>query len=147
MLVPESAILNEPDNLVDAAATNLCATSFEKIPVTQSEPQAQTLPLPPLEPTTKKKIRAKTEKDFARDRARSKHIGRDIEMAKVLGEHGLDSPEGVRDFFSEEATVKRQLEAQVRSLSTEKERADNSEKELLLEQSKRAKTATSTFTF
>ena len=50
-------------------------------------------------------------------------------MAKVLGEHGLDSPEGVRDFFSEEATVKRQLEAQVRSLTensaTEKERADN----------------------
>ena len=36
-------------------------------------------------------------------------------MTKILGEHGLDSPQGVRDFFSEEATVKGQLEAQVRS--------------------------------
>ena len=71
-------------------------------------------------------------------------------MTKILGEHGLDSPQGVRDFFSEEATVKRQLEAQVRSLTknlaAEKERADNLEKELLEEQSKRAKTAACTVT-
>ena len=71
-------------------------------------------------------------------------------MAEVLGEHGLESPQGVRDFFSEEATVKGQLEAQVRSLTknlaAEKERADNLEKELLEEQSKRAKTAASTVT-
>ena len=46
--------------------------------------------------------------------------------------------------------MKRQLEAQVRSLTenlaAEKERADYSEKELLLEQSKRAKTAACTVT-
>ena len=71
-------------------------------------------------------------------------------MAKVLDEHGIDSPQWVRDFFSEEATVKGQLEAQVRSLTknlaAEKERADNLEKELLEEQSKSAKTAASTVT-
>ena len=148
MLGPESAILDEPDNLADVAATNLCATSFENIPVAQPEPQAQTLP--PLEPTTKKKKRVKTEKDFARDRARQANVGRNIQMAKILDEHGIDSPQGVRDFFSEEATVKGQLEAQVRSLTknlaAEKERADNLEKELLEEQSKRAKTAASTVT-
>jgi hypothetical protein len=72
-------------------------SKFEVISVPQPELQAPTLP--PLEPTTKKKTRVKTEKDFARDRARSKHIGRHIEKAKVLGEHGLDPPQGVRDFF------------------------------------------------
>ena len=115
MLGPESAILDEPENLADVAATNLRATSFENIPVAQPEPQAQTLP--PLEPTAKKKKRVKTEKDFARDRARQANVGRNIQMAKILDEHGIDSPQGVRDFFSEEATVKGQLEAQVRSLT------------------------------
>ena len=99
MLGPESAILDEPDNLADVASTNLCATSFEKIPVAQPEPQAQALP--PLEPTTKKKKRVKTEKDFLRDRARQANVGRNIQMAKILDEHGIDSPQGqgVRDFF------------------------------------------------
>ena len=81
MADPESTILDEHDNSVDIAATNLCATSLGEIPVTQSEPQAQTLP--PLE-STKKKKRVRSDKDFSRDRARSKH------RTKILG---------VRDFF------------------------------------------------
>jgi hypothetical protein len=74
MLGPESAILHEPHNLADAAATNLCATSFENIPVAQPEPQAQTTDSSSIiEPATKKKKkRVKTKKDFAKGRARSK---------------------------------------------------------------------------
>jgi hypothetical protein len=53
MADPESTILDEQDNSVDIAATNLCATSLGEIPVTQPEPQAQTLP--PLESTKKEK--------------------------------------------------------------------------------------------
>ena len=147
MADPESTILDEQYNSGDIVATNLCATSLEEIPVTQPEPQAQTLP--PLESTTKKK-RVRTDKDRERDRGRGRHKNRNVKMAEVLGEHGIDSPQGVRDFFSEEATVKGQLEAQVRSLTknlaAEKERADNLEKELLEEQSKRAKTAACTVT-
>ena len=44
MADPESTILDEQHNSVDIAATNLCATSLGEIPVTQAEPQAQTLP-------------------------------------------------------------------------------------------------------
>ena len=75
MLGPESesAILkNEPHNLADVAATSLCATSFENIPLAQPEPQAQALP--PLEPTTKKKKHAKTEEDSRGDLARSVEV-------------------------------------------------------------------------
>ena len=65
-------------------------------------------------------------------------------MTKVLGEHGSDcfswSLEGFVTFFSEEATVKGQLEEQLRSLSLRTENPPaKKEKELLLEQSKRAK--------
>ena len=61
MADPEFTILNEQENSVDIAATNLCATSLGEIPVTQAEPQAQTLP--PLE-STKKKKRVRSDKDF-----------------------------------------------------------------------------------
>ena len=54
MADPESIIFDEQDNSVDTAATNLCVTSLGEIPVTQTEPQAQTLP--PLESTKKKKV-------------------------------------------------------------------------------------------
>ena len=95
MADPKSTILDEQDNSGDIAA-NLCATSLEEIPVTQPEPQAQTLP--PLESTTKKK-RVRTDKDRERDRGRGRHKNRNVKMAEVLGEHGIDSPQGVRDFF------------------------------------------------
>ena len=60
--------------------------------------------------------------------------------AKIVGiltGHGLCSTEDVRNFLSEQVTVKGQLEAQARSLTeklvAEEERADNAEKELLLD--------------
>ena len=36
---------------------------------------------------------------------------RNVKIAKILEEHGLDSPQDVRKFLSEEATVKGRLEA------------------------------------
>ena len=48
MADPESTILDEQDNSVDIAATNLCATSLGEIPVTQPEPQAQKSKREPL---------------------------------------------------------------------------------------------------
>ena len=55
----------------------------------------------------------------------------------ILTGHGLCSTEDVRNFLSEQVTLKGQLEAQARylieKLVSEEERADNAEKELMLD--------------
>ena len=66
-----------------------------------------------------------------------KKKSKNAKIVGILTGHGLCSTEDVRNFLSEQVTVKGQLEAQARSLTeklvAEEECADNAEKELLLD--------------
>ena len=139
----EDASLDEVINLGDTSTANLFATSLTDINV--SPPAEGVVQLPPLKSTEKNYVHVRTEKDRQRDRERGRHKSRNASMAKELAKYSLDSAQGVRNYFSEQASKKGQLEDQARSLTAdlvaEKERADKAEKDLLLLQRKRAKTS------